>query len=382
MRSTLLFAIAFLLTTSAFGAEPWKRHAIDDAFRGADGVRLADFDSDGLLDVTTGWEESGIVRLYLNPGALKCRLPWPAVTIASAASPEDAVAVDLDGDGLLDVVSCHEGKRKQLLVHWNNSKQGQRASVLDRSSWSTMPLSMADGVAWMYALPIKSISQETMLVVGAKGKDASISLVIPSKSRARDPKTWRMVRLRPAGWIMSLRAVDMDGDGDDDVVYSDRRGITQGIGWLEQPNDQTDKWTEHRIAGQGREVMFLSASPHEVITATRHGQWIEYRNDDGNWLSRSYSNPPGVGNGKAIERISPDHIVMTANTKASNDPNQPGIWLRRAAGDWSAIDRTDRVKFDRMELIDLDGDGDLDVMTCEERQNLGVVWYENPGLDR
>ena len=36
---------------------------------------------------------------------------------------------------------------------------------------------------------------------------------------------------------------------------------------------------------------------------------------------------------------------------------------------------------DRIELLDLDGDGDLDVLTCEERQNkngLGVIWYENP----
>ena len=36
------------------------------------------------------------------------------------------------------------------------------------------------------------------------------------------------------------------------------------------------------------------------------------------------------------------------------------------------------VKFDRIETIDLDGDGDLDVLTCEERDNLGVIWYENP----
>ena len=35
-------------------------------------------------------------------------------------------------------------------------------------------------------------------------------------------------------------------------------------------------------------------------------------------------------------------------------------------------------KFDRIELIDLDEDGDLDVITCEERENLGVIWYENP----
>ena len=27
---------------------------------------------------------------------------------------------------------------------------------------------------------------------------------------------------------------------------------------------------------------------------------------------------------------------------------------------------------------DLDGDEDLDVLTCEESANLGVIWYENP----
>ena len=36
------------------------------------------------------------------------------------------------------------------------------------------------------------------------------------------------------------------------------------------------------------------------------------------------------------------------------------------------------VKFDLVQLIDLDDDGDLDVLTCEETDNLGVIWYENP----
>ncbi|MEL7336419.1 MAG: hypothetical protein AAFN70_09490, partial [Planctomycetota bacterium] len=46
----------------------WKRHTIDDRFDGADGVRLADFDGDGLQDIATGWEESGLVCVYKNPG--------------------------------------------------------------------------------------------------------------------------------------------------------------------------------------------------------------------------------------------------------------------------------------------------------------------------
>jgi hypothetical protein len=39
------------------------------------------------------------------------------------------------------------------------------------------------------------------------------------------------------------------------------------------------------------------------------------------------------------------------------------------------------IKFDRIELLDLDADADLDVLTCEERHDnrgLGVIWYENP----
>ena len=50
------------------------------------------------------------------------------------------------------------------------------------------------------------------------------------------------------------------------------------------------------------------------------------------------------------------------------------------SGRWEAhsIAGPEGVKFDRIELLDLDGDGDLDLITCEERDNLGVVWYENP----
>ena len=43
------------------------------------------------------------------------------------------------------------------------------------------------------------------------------------------------------------------------------------------------------------------------------------------------------------------------------------------------------IKFDLVRLLDLDGDGDLDVLTNEEqeaRTGLGVMWYENPAIRR
>jgi len=57
-------------------------------------------------------------------------------------------------------------------------------------------------------------------------------------------------------------------------------------------------------------------------------------------------------------------------------------WLSRGktSDAWSSHEMSgpDGVKFDRIELLDLDEDGDLDVLTCEERAKLGVIWYENP----
>ncbi|MGB3587630.1 MAG: hypothetical protein WBA23_13870 [Tunicatimonas sp.] len=58
----------------------------------------------------------------------------------------------------------------------------------------------------------------------------------------------------------------------------------------------------------------------------------------------------------------------------------------RTASGWQHQPVSDTLgrKFDFAELIDLDQDGDLDVLTSEENNNsatqggLGVVWYENP----
>lgn len=49
---------------------------------------------------------------------------------------------------------------------------------------------------------------------------------------------------------------------------------------------------------------------------------------------------------------------------------------------WHSISGSKGIKYDKIELVDLDGDGDLDVLTCEENygldsKGLGVIWYEN-----
>ena len=124
-RTILLLAMVAtcrLVAAVASAAEPegpaWALHTIDSSSHGADGVKLADINRDGLMDVTTGWEQGGITRVYLHPGHDKVRSPWPAVTVGKTPSAEDAVFVDLDADGALDVVSSCEGETNTIFVHW------------------------------------------------------------------------------------------------------------------------------------------------------------------------------------------------------------------------------------------------------------------------
>ncbi|MCS7466615.1 VCBS repeat-containing protein [Stieleria sp. ICT_E10.1] len=379
-----LLLIVVLSQTTAFrvasAQPPWKRHTIDNTQRGADGVRLADFNGDGLMDVVTGWEESGLVRLYVNPGPRAAKEAWPMATIAKAKSPEDAVPMDLDGDGRMDIVSCHEGKQRQLLVHWNNApaSDSNASELLHDRNWTSERFKQLDGVMWMFALPLGKVDSRPALVVGAKGPKATITLLLGPATHPRDLSTWTTIRLRDAGWIMSLRAVDMDRDGDQDIVFSDRKGNRRVAAWLEQPANPQQPWTEHEIAGKDMEVMFLTATAERCLISTRERMVLDWQRSGAAWTVTKLPNPPGIELGKAIESLPDGQLVLTANTHASSDPDRPGIWIRDVSGNWSAIDPTTRVKFDRMELIDLDGDGDLDVMTCEERRNLGIIWYENP----
>ena len=81
LRCWLILFLVVLTAPASLSADPWKRHTIDQSSRGADGVRVADVNGDGQLDLVTGWEEGGVIRVYLNPGAKQSQRPWPAVTV-------------------------------------------------------------------------------------------------------------------------------------------------------------------------------------------------------------------------------------------------------------------------------------------------------------
>ena len=386
------------------GDRPWPRHTIEAGLLGADGARLADANGDGRPDLVVGWEQSGVVAAYVNPGPARAKQPWPKVHFPGIGDVEDAVFVDLDADGAVDVVSSCEGRTRRVFVHW---APRDKADYLDASKWSVGAFPAAAGVGqWMFCLPLQLDGREgTDLVVGSKGKNASVSW-LQAPADPRDLAGWTLHRLSDAGWVMSIVGRDMDGDGDDDLLISDRRGPLRGVRWLEHPGaaaaaaGRGGPWRSHTVGAAGEEVLFLDAADAdgdglEDVAVAQPGRCLLLRRADRTglrWQPHPIPLPGRVGGGKAVslgdlDRDGRADLVLTC--EGAGGGRSGVVWLGSAGGltpgPWTRheVSGPEGVKYDLAPLLDLDGDGDLDVITTEENDNagaggLGVVWYENP----
>ncbi|MEC7566600.1 MAG: VCBS repeat-containing protein [Planctomycetota bacterium] len=398
----MMFSLVGLFVAPLPAESPWLRHVIDHASQGADGARLFDANQDGLPDVVTPWEEGGVIRICLHPGFETVGEPWPAVTVGHVGSPEDAVLVDLDADGNVDVVSSCEGVVRSMFVHWAPRDPSHYG---DATRWKTEPIPVVwKSQAWMYALPMQIDNRYGIdLMISSKGDQASVGW-LESPENPRDLSAWKFHRLYSAGWVMSLISADVNHDGFEDVLITDRRGAGRGLLWLEHPARKIrrtpDVWPVHRVGGGEYEMMFMDVADLngdrrlDIVAATQQSEILVFLRQNKNrkprWTEHAIAAPFNLRKGKSavMGDIDLDGIVdIVHSTEPNPGVRRPGVtWLQRASVDTFGnarlrpISDTAGIKFDLLQLVDLDGDGDLDVMTCEERDNLGLIWYENPTM--
>jgi hypothetical protein len=223
----------------------------------------------------------------------------------------------------------------------------------------------------------------------------------------RDPVGWRWHPLRPVGWIMSIYTIDMDGDGDLDILFSDRKGERRGVYWLENPGRERagrGPWVEHRVGSADSQaagdVMFIDVAdadgdglPDVAAAVKPHGIQIHRRlsRNGREWRTESRLVAEGAsGTAKSVRLTDLDgdgsnDILYSAEGTPKGSSGV--IWISARDGTLHDVSGPEGIKYDFLELIDLDGDQDLDVVTTEEQggrngSGLGLVWYENPGPPR
>lgn len=400
---------------------PWAMHRLDsDPPAGSDGVKLADVNGDGLMDLVCGFEEGGVSRIYIHPGQDKVREHWTYVELPSP-DVEDAVLVDLDGDGNMDVVTASEGADQQIRFHWAPKDS---SDYLKSEAWETETVPVMAGVsAWMFVVPHQFLEYGGPdLIVGSKrkpgaeGLDEAVVGWLQSPDNPREVNDWTFHPITTAGWIMSIDPVDMNGDGMLDILISDRRSSSQtGVRWLKNPGPESVKfyqpWESIMVGLQEGEPMFLTRADLDedgqdeiLVPDLYRGLTILDRQSDHEWVANTIAYPDWAGGrGKAVACGDIDldgrmdfvlsfeeegKVASIPFSEYQKNGKYSVVWAKtmhedgfQSSWEFYKVSGMAGRKFDLVNLIDMDGDGDLDILTNdenEENDGLGVVWYENP----
>jgi hypothetical protein len=382
---------------------PWNKHTIHSGPRGADGVDLADIDGDGLAEIVSGWEQAGLVTVSFHPGTAGVRdgMPWHTVPVGQRLSGvEDAIFADVDGDGNTDVVSACECRK--VVVHF---APRDRSRLREAAAWTSVVISGAAPVHRWMKTAFVDIDDDGRrdIVAGGKASPATIGW-FRTPADPRNASAWGYTVMSEVGWTMSLTPYDADADGDPDVVMSDRVPIRnadgsvrydlRGTRWLENV-DGGRTWANHRIAFAAGEHKFLRLVDFDGdgITDVLDGaSGTSYnrtflRPGTPRWTSWpapvSIPQPAQVGHYQDVNvgDLDRDGDLDLAFSYSHAEGSLSGVvWLEATGpGTWerNEISGPAGTKYDNVELYDMDGDGDLDAVTSEQIEQLGVVWYEN-----
>ncbi|MEO1086965.1 MAG: VCBS repeat-containing protein [Acidobacteriota bacterium] len=201
--------------------------------------------------------------------------------------------------------------------------------------------------------------------------------------------TWTLQNLTPGSPMRSVEIGDLDGDGDNDLVYGDFNG--DAVYWRENDLDTTGAFLPRATVAssigrvQGLDIADIDGDGAlDVVVAGRNADgyfWIENVNGDaGTWTRRTIATSVNAAQVVVAADIDGDGDLDVAGGSSSGSGRL--AWFENVNGDGSSwLDRTlVSGRIQAVEAGDLDLDGDIDLLVQETVVD-DILWFENTAGD-
>lgn len=410
LRSVVLLSVglSFLIPATQCRAETpttplrFTEHLIADKYAYAYGIAAADFDQDGDLDLSSAdYQPHNMLYLFENSGEGKFHRH-----IIQKDDPERLerhMVGDVDGDGDLDIVIV-KNLRGHLLWFENSGKPNN--DQLWRRHVITTDLPGA------YDVALGDFDQDGDLDVAGSSWLLGNQFAWFENDGTPGEGEWakHMIEQEIAE-TRTMRAADFDGDGDVDLLGTARKA--RQIIWYENvPNKASEKvsitWKKHLIDDQspcpthGNPVDMDGDGDVDVVMALgfyykpgsddpdashdrADNQIVWYENDGqptgGLWKKHII----GAEFDDAFEAIAADLDGDGDIDVAATSWRTPGrvAWFENTGdprGTWKRTILKDNWRSANQVIIaDLDGDGRPDIAACSEHGSYELRWWRNEG---
>lgn len=375
----------------------FDRNVVDSvASAGATAVMAGDFDGDGKFDLVSVWKTPGTVRLHLQQKDSEGVITWQSVTLASGSMASGAQAVtvaDIDQDGRLDIlVATSQGRILYLRQigadsanpdNWDVSAIGASEGV-SFDSWSDVQAADIDG------------DGQLEIVATLDSPGGRVCIFDPKAARPTDGSNWTRVDVATNGrnGAAQLIPIDMDGDGDVDLLTMARGEGSDSIAWYANPGKAvalTNAWVRHAVGHvddpRSMALAYMDADAFVdivVSSGTGKGIWgfqapttsTDLLDTTKRWAQHSIVSL-GTDKGSGVYAADMDGDGVTEIVAGTTGTGKLSLYKFDATTQaWveKVIDDTPG-NYGRILIVDLDLSGTYDVVAPIDAANSQVVWY-------